>query len=107
MSKCGGSEAPCFHVTLAFLYYRYAEKAFKKLGIEFDVSDDEISEAETSIQTEWRVVVGAYAIRLALAPVMEAYILLDRMIYLHEQGNSYVVLCTRPCLVMFESLVGV
>ena len=44
--------------------------------------------AEDMISTHWRAVVGAYTVRLALAPLVEAYILLDRMLYLSENGKA-------------------
>lgn len=36
--------------------------------------------------SNWKDVVAFYTIRLALAPVVETAILLDRMFYLQEQG---------------------
>lgn len=71
--------------------FRYCEKAFQRLGVPYDLSDEEISEAEAMIETHWRAVVGAYTVRLALAPLVEAYILLDRMLYLSENGQFFYV----------------
>ncbi|KAF6021109.1 RRNAD1 [Bugula neritina] len=69
-------------------FKEYAERAFKRLGMEYDVTSNEIEECESLIESHWRAVVGAYTVRLALAPLVEAYILIDRVLYLWEHGIS-------------------
>ncbi|XP_067933429.1 methyltransferase-like protein 25B isoform X1 [Watersipora subatra] len=69
-------------------FREYAERAFKRLGLDYDVTENEIAECEKLIESHWKAVVGAYTVRLALAPLVEAYILLDRMLFLWEQGFS-------------------
>lgn len=69
------------------------ERAFSKLGLPFDVTEGEIEDCEKLIETHWRAVVGMYTVRLALAPLVEAYILLDRMLFLHEHGELIQFVC--------------
>ena len=38
--------------------------------------------------TEWKDVVAFFTVRLALAPVMESLVLLDRCLFLHEYGET-------------------
>lgn len=61
------------------------------MRLPFDVTEAELRECESMIDTHWRGVVGAYTVRLALAPLVEAYILLDRMLYLYEHGKLAVL----------------
>ena len=37
---------------------------------------------------KWKQVVAFYTLRLSLSPVVETLILLDRQLYLYEQGIS-------------------
>jgi hypothetical protein len=74
---------------LKFLFIcakRYAQQCLKRLGIdESEVSSDLMREAEEMAE-HWRDVVVFYTLRLSLAPLVETAVLLDRMLYLYEQG---------------------
>ena len=61
------------------------EKALAKLELDCNIDDDYLKTVEDKLSA-WKDVVGFYTIRLSVAPVVETVILLDRMLYLHEQG---------------------
>jgi hypothetical protein len=48
-------------------------------------SEDEIQYMESHLITKWKLVVFYFLLRLTLAPCIETVILLDRMMYIHEQ----------------------
>ena len=91
-------------ILLLLLLFRYAQRAFQRLGIRYDVSEEEIAECEQLIESHWRAVVGAYTVRLALAPLVEAYILLDRMLYLWEHSEYRLLASYIVCLLLLHIL---
>lgn len=72
--------------------------------MEYDVTSSEIEECESLIESHWRAVVGAYTVRLALAPLVEAYILIDRVLYLWEHG---MYLCNQKFLIRNSCILEV
>ncbi len=65
---------------------RYAERALEKLGLS-PCTDEEIEEGEVLMEDAMKVTTF-YTISLMLAPVIETVVLLDRVLYLFEQGWS-------------------
>ncbi|XP_064620857.1 methyltransferase-like protein 25B isoform X2 [Lineus longissimus] len=63
----------------------YASLALEKLGLEHTMTQAQLDRAAGRVAS-WKDVVIMYVLRLMLAPVVESLILLDRMIYLSEQG---------------------
>ncbi|KAL5004892.1 hypothetical protein ScPMuIL_018348 [Solemya velum] len=66
-------------------FEEYVGKCFKKLGVESSIPDELLQEAKSLLHL-WKNVVAFYVMRLCLAPVVEALILLDRMLFLFENG---------------------
>ncbi|XP_064608363.1 uncharacterized protein LOC135472677 isoform X2 [Liolophura sinensis] len=71
-------------------FHKYAEVCLKKLDVDPDLSEAQLHSAQTQIG-RWRDVVAFYTLRLALAPVIETLILLDRQLYLWEYGLDSVL----------------
>ncbi|KAL4228269.1 Ribosomal RNA adenine dimethylase domain-containing protein 1 [Mactra antiquata] len=69
-------------------FERYARLGLSKLGIPEDKLTDNLLHEASSMTERWKDVVAFYTIRLALAPVIETLLLLDRMIFLYEKGHS-------------------
>ncbi|XP_021923443.1 methyltransferase-like protein 25 [Zootermopsis nevadensis] len=63
----------------------YVQKAVKKLHLNIDVSTDEIESLYKEHSVDQQLLHVFFIMRVALAPVIEAVILLDRLLYLHEQ----------------------
>ncbi|KAJ8029206.1 Protein RRNAD1 [Holothuria leucospilota] len=63
----------------------YAEAAFKKLGLTFDHEAARLLEKE--YRPRWRHVIIYHSLRLCLAPIVESLVLVDRMLYLLENGG--------------------
>ncbi|XP_013385101.1 protein RRNAD1 [Lingula anatina] len=77
---------------------RYIKEVLKKLGLDDQLSEEQIRKAQVQVN-DWKSVVIFYVLRLALAPVVESVILLDRMLYLWEQGaDSYLLAIFDPLL---------
>lgn len=68
---------------------RYASQGLKKLGLSIKIPDDIFEEAFCVLE-QWRQVVIFYSLRLSLSPVVESLILLDRQLYLYEQGLFWI-----------------
>lgn len=70
----------------------YVQKSFKKFNTACP-SDEEIAAIETQYQGHWDQMQLFYIIRMLFAPVIETVIVLDRLLYLKENGydESYVV----------------
>lgn len=68
----------------------YVRQATSKLDVSW--SDDELNSAEVkrSLSMWWEVVIY-YTLRLSLAPLLETVLLLDRCLYLEEQGLSAII----------------
>ncbi|XP_063432236.1 methyltransferase-like protein 25B [Mytilus trossulus] len=79
-------------------FERYAKIALDKLGLDSEIDSDILKTLLCKL-SNWKDVVAFYTIRLALAPVVETVILLDRMFYLKEQGiSSYLIPVFDPSL---------
>jgi hypothetical protein len=66
---------------------RYATYAVEKLGLKLPQLHLENQETKDQL-SQWLRVVSFYSLRLLLAPSIESAILLDRMMFLHENGNA-------------------
>ncbi|XP_067664405.1 methyltransferase-like protein 25B [Haliotis asinina] len=71
-------------------FENYAKTALEKLGFTSDIPPEVLSVAESYLPL-WKNVVVFYTLRLCLAPVVETLLLLDRMLYLLEQGVPSVL----------------
>ncbi|XP_052750162.1 methyltransferase-like protein 25B isoform X2 [Galleria mellonella] len=74
-------------------FQRYCTLAVEKLEIPLPVCADTWSRGEADLQ-HWRRVVTVYTLRLLLAPLVETVILLDRVLFVIENGltcNIYPV----------------
>nr|XP_034320341.1 protein RRNAD1-like [Crassostrea gigas] len=72
-------------------FIQYASQGLKRLGLSSEIPDN-ILEGASCFLEQWRQVVIFYSLRLSLSPVVESLILLDRQLYLYEQGvSSYLV----------------
>ena len=64
---------------------RYANLSLKRLGLSCEIPETVMERAECLLE-KWKQVVAFYTLRLSLSPVVETLILLDRQLYLYEQG---------------------
>jgi len=70
-----------------YLCNRYARIAVSRAGVE--INDEAIRNTRVlESLAEWRNVVVFYSIRLLVAPLVETAVLLDRLLFLGEQGSS-------------------
>ncbi|XP_033750586.1 protein RRNAD1-like isoform X2 [Pecten maximus] len=69
----------------------YVKSALGRLGLDTDVKVQVMQQAKSYLPYLQNVV-AFYTLRLSLAPVVESLILLDRMLYLYEQGIPSVLL---------------
>jgi hypothetical protein len=69
------------------LCFRYANQALQKLGLDADVPAFLLERAELDRLPRWKEVVAFFTLRLALAPLVESLILLDRVLFLKELGQ--------------------
>lgn len=72
----------------------YARKALKRLNIDgSEFSDDDLNRCYASLICKEKQLYTFSLLRCLLAPLIESLILLDRLIYLYENGfgNSYLV----------------
>lgn len=74
----GALISPCPHP------YRYASQAQTRVKV--PVGGAALSRAEADL-AQWRRVVALYTLRLALAPLIETLVLLDRVLYVLEHGK--------------------
>ncbi|XP_062614488.1 methyltransferase-like protein 25B [Saccostrea cucullata] len=68
-------------------FKQYVSLGLQRLGLNCEVSEEFLAGA-TELLREWRQVVTFYSLRLSLSPVVETLLLLDRQVYLYEQGTS-------------------
>ncbi|KAL0850815.1 hypothetical protein ABMA28_006738 [Loxostege sticticalis] len=68
-------------------FERYCSLAFERLTLPLPKDPSVLARAHVDLQ-QWRRVVIVYTLRLALAPLVESVILLDRMLFVLEQGLS-------------------
>ncbi|KAK6179337.1 hypothetical protein SNE40_011724 [Patella caerulea] len=71
-------------------FENYCSSALKKLGYDDTIPSELMRQAKEYLP-EWKNVMSFYTVRLSLGPVVETLILLDRLIYLYEQGLSSVL----------------
>lgn len=77
------------------IIYRYAQKLLESVLATHPLvptlcwSEADLSDLQTMVEREWRSVAVFFMLRLAMAPVVEAMILLDRKLFLLEQGENY------------------
>ncbi|CAH0405171.1 unnamed protein product [Chilo suppressalis] len=72
-------------------FERYCSLAMERLSIPLPTDPDVWSRGQEDVQL-WRRVVIVYSLRLALAPLVETVILLDRLLFVLEQGFSCEIL---------------
>ena len=65
--------------------YRYAQLAMRRLGLTDIITTEQLCQAQKRLQ-RWRRVVAFYTLRLSLAPIVETLLLLDKILYLQENG---------------------
>ncbi|XP_060572310.1 methyltransferase-like protein 25B [Ruditapes philippinarum] len=68
-------------------FEKYVELGLQKLNIPQDQLTEELFHQAERMTERWKDVVAFYTIRLALAPVVETLVLLDRMMFLFEKGH--------------------
>lgn len=71
----------------------YVRKALERINVNLTVSDDEIEDLYNEYKCKVSELNNFYLIRCMLAPIIESLILLDRLLFLHEQGyeKSFIV----------------
>merc|ERR1711879_708791 len=69
-------------------FYDYVVKCFKKLGIELQMTLDEIQNIYAHQSEEYGHKLNSfYQLRSIFTPLIEGLILLDRLTYMHQQVN--------------------
>ena len=68
----------------------YAEVGLRRLGLEPAVSSDQLERAQMKL-TRWREVVAFFTLRLCVLPVVETVVLLDRMLFLAQNGRCQIL----------------
>ena len=56
------------------------------MNVTLDLSELSSQQVQLCLE-QWRRVVIFYSLRLMIAPVIESYVQMDRLLYLAEQGN--------------------
>ncbi|KAG8193061.1 hypothetical protein JTE90_028173 [Oedothorax gibbosus] len=69
-------------------FHEYAERALSRATISIP-KEYLLSEEVKSCVERWKEVLVFYSLRLIVAPVVESLILVDRLIYLYEQGKNF------------------
>ena len=82
--------------------FRYAKKAFERLNLEVPADEELDNSGIDEMLGQWNKVIVMFSLGMMIGPVVESVILLDRMLYLAENGN--VVL---EFLVAKESLLNI
>ncbi|KAL4716914.1 hypothetical protein ACJJTC_012725 [Scirpophaga incertulas] len=72
----------------ALSFERYCEIALERLSVPCPAADSHTWVRARLFVEQWRRVLVVYTLRLALAPLVESAILLDRMLYVLENGLS-------------------
>ncbi|XP_063231291.1 probable methyltransferase-like protein 25 [Bacillus rossius redtenbacheri] len=82
-------------------FREYVHKATEKLGLSVQVSESRIESLYAQYLPQKDQLQAFFSLRVALAPVVETALLLDRLLYLHEQGFH------KSCLVqLFDPVVS-
>ncbi|XP_071448767.1 probable methyltransferase-like protein 25 [Hetaerina americana] len=73
--------------------YEYFTRAFGKLGLKFTLSESDVDEMCLKFKHFKSKITMFYIMRMFLAPVVETVILLDRLLYILEEGinEAYLV----------------
>jgi len=81
-------------------FFDYARAAMDKLELHFDRIGEGKKEEVTALLDNWQLVVVHYTLRVLMAPLVESCILLDRLVFLKENGieNSWIVPIFDPLL---------
>ncbi|XP_060066540.1 methyltransferase-like protein 25B [Ylistrum balloti] len=70
----------------------YVKNGLQRLGLDYTSVPVQVMQQAESYLPYWQNVVAFYTLRLSLGPVVESLILLDRMLFLYEQGIPSVLL---------------
>nr|CAD7265244.1 unnamed protein product [Timema shepardi] len=91
VEKCGSNQ-PSGHVgrlaTKCSSFHEYARKALVKLGLSIQVEEEELGTLYRDHLTQRDQLAAYFGLRVSLARVVETVILLDRLLFLHEQRRS-------------------
>ncbi|XP_074650744.1 methyltransferase-like protein 25B [Tubulanus polymorphus] len=71
-------------------FTEYANIGLRKLGMDGEINESELKIAEQNLLS-WKNVVAFNVLHLMLTPVIETFILLDRVLYLHEHGIAAIL----------------
>lgn len=69
-------------------FLEYVRFAAKRINVEFDLTEQEINKVYTEYENRETEINGFYLLRSFLAQVVECVILLDRLLFLLEQGYN-------------------
>lgn len=103
-SKLGVSEVPQGRVgrlaSKSSGFIDYVKKCVKKLKLDIEVDDMEVELLYNQYKADQLQLETFFLLRVALAPVVEGIILLDRLLYLQEQGieEAYVAQLFDPVI---------
>ncbi|KAI0215792.1 Protein RRNAD1, partial [Lamellibrachia satsuma] len=91
MEKCPSMQHGSVKLTMRKAHHmsfkEYAKVGLKRLGLATDVSESQEERAQKKLG-RWREVVAFFSLRLCLLPVVETVVLLDRMLFLAQNGIS-------------------
>ncbi|XP_018578383.1 methyltransferase-like protein 25 [Anoplophora glabripennis] len=78
----------------------YVQKASRRINVDISASNGEIEDLFDEYKCRMSELNNFYLIRCMLAPVIESLILLDRLLFLHEQGHekSFIVQLFDPVI---------
>eukprot|EP00057_Strongylocentrotus_purpuratus_P008624 XP_011663098.1 PREDICTED: protein RRNAD1 [Strongylocentrotus purpuratus] len=65
-------------------FQEYAASALEALGIPYE--DRHLADLEERYRPEWTNVITYHVLRIMMGPIVESLLLLDRVLYLYEQG---------------------
>nr|XP_023012369.1 protein RRNAD1 [Leptinotarsa decemlineata] len=95
--KLGHSMVPGVKYKEDLTFSRYIEKVMQKMNI--NPPQHMVSLCESLMNKTWKKVIVFYSLRLFLAPLVETIILLDRLLFLKEQGSDCAILPLFDCTV--------
>lgn len=81
--------------------FRYCDIATERLNVQLNIHD--IKDDINKYLNRWKEVVIFYTLRLCLAPLIESVILMDRMLFLLENGKSFVIIV----FFSFQNLISI
>ncbi|GFO14633.1 protein rrnad1-like [Plakobranchus ocellatus] len=73
-------------IKIGMTFEEYAAENLTKLGISLDSVPKDVLSDCTKLTNHWKRVVGFYTLRLSLAPLVETLLLLDRALFLLDNG---------------------